>query len=154
MRVWGASGRPATSTLKASVGYLDGYIGEGQISYAGGWLREQSALGRRDHSSAGWKRLGCRMDGVKTELIGVDAMLGRQRSAGRPEPAEVRLRVAGRSTDRDAAEAIGREVEGLWIAGPYGGTGATRDVREVLSIASILLPRGPGSVPEVNILEP
>ena len=44
-------------------------------------------------------------------------------------------------------------MEGLWIAGPYGGTGATRDVREVLSIASILMPRGL-VCPEVKILEP
>ena len=35
VRVWGATGRAATNTLKVSVGYLDGYVGEGQISYAG-----------------------------------------------------------------------------------------------------------------------
>ena len=152
VRVWGATGRPATSTLKVSVGYLDGYVGEGQISYAGAGCVSRARLAgeiiRRRLEAAELP-----IDGLKTELIGVDAMLGRQRSAGRPEPAEVRLRVAGRSTDRDAAEAIGREVEGLWIAGPYGGTGATRDVREVLSIASILMPRGLVR-PEVTILEP
>ena len=31
----GGAGRPRPDTLKVSVGYLDSYIGEGQISYAG-----------------------------------------------------------------------------------------------------------------------
>ena len=152
VKVWGATGRPATSHVE-SFGGLPGRIRRGRANQlCGRWVRGQGAIGRRDHSAAiGAAELP--IDGLKTELIGVDAMLGRQRSAGRPEPAEVRLRVAGRSTDRDAAEAIGREVEGLWIAGPYGGTGATRDVREVLSIASILMPRGLVR-PEVTILEP
>ena len=33
--VEGADGRPRTSTLKVSLGYADGFIGEGQISYGG-----------------------------------------------------------------------------------------------------------------------
>ena len=152
VRVWGATGRPATDTLKVSVGYLDGYVGEGQISYAGEGCVTRARLAG-DIIQRRLESAGVPLDSLKIELIGVDAILGRQRSAGRPEPAEVRLRVAGRSTDRDAADAIGREVEGLWIAGPYGGTGATRDVREVLSITSILLPRRLVR-PEVNILEP
>ena len=152
VKVWGATGRPATDTLKVSVGYLDGYVGEGQISYAGAGCVSRARLAG-EIIQRRLEAAGLPLQDVKIELIGVDAILGRQRSAGRTEPAEVRLRVAGRSTDRDAAEAIGREVEGLWIAGPYGGTGATRDVREVLSIASILLPRTRVR-PEVNILEP
>ena len=106
VRVWGATGRPATDTLKVSVGYLDGFVGEGQISYAGEGMRDSCATGRRHHSTpAGIGR--CASGQSQIELIGVDAILGRQRSAGRPEPAEVRLRVAGRSTDRDAAERLG-----------------------------------------------
>ncbi len=151
VRVWGATGRPATSTLKVSVGYLNGYVGEGQISYAGGGCVNRARLAG-DIIQRRLEAAKLPLEEIKIELIGLDAMLGRQRSRGRPEPAEVRLRVAGRSMDRDAAEAIGREVEGLWIAGPYGGTGATRAVREVLSIASILMPRDLVR-PEVTILE-
>ena len=151
VRVWGATGRPATDSLKVSVGFLDGYVGEGQISYAGAGCVNRARLAgeiiERRLDAA-----GLQLDNVKVELIGLDAMFGGQRSAGNPEPAEVRLRVAGRSAHRDAAEAVGREVEGLWIAGPYGGTGATRQVREVLSIASVLIPRGLVR-PEFKILE-
>lgn len=35
VRVQGATGRAKTDTLKVSVGYQDGFIGEGEISYAG-----------------------------------------------------------------------------------------------------------------------
>jgi hypothetical protein len=49
--------------------------------------------------------------------------------------------VAGRAADRATAEAVGREVEGLWVAGPYGGGGATRNVREVVAVESVLLAR-------------
>ena len=35
VKVSGAGGLPAPATLKVSLGYLDGYIGEGQISYGG-----------------------------------------------------------------------------------------------------------------------
>ncbi len=140
VRVSGASGRPATDQLKVSVGYLDGYIGEGQISYAGeGCVKRARLAGetiRRRLAAAGLP-----LQEVKIELIGFDALMGRRLSASRPEPAEVRLRFAARTEDREAAEAVGREVEGLWIAGPYGGGGATRYVREVLAIGSILIPK-------------
>ena len=35
VEVKGAAGKKRTGTLKVSVGYQDGYIGEGQISYGG-----------------------------------------------------------------------------------------------------------------------
>ena len=35
VRVEGARGAPKTGSLKVSVGYIDSYVGEGQISYAG-----------------------------------------------------------------------------------------------------------------------
>ena len=35
VQVMGGKGRPRTDTLKVSIGYVDSYIGEGQISYGG-----------------------------------------------------------------------------------------------------------------------
>ncbi len=40
----GATGRPRPDTLKVSLGYLDGFIGEGQISYAGSGALERARL--------------------------------------------------------------------------------------------------------------
>jgi len=40
----GATGKPCTGTLKVSVGYLDGWIGEGEISYGGYNARARAEL--------------------------------------------------------------------------------------------------------------
>jgi hypothetical protein len=41
----------------------------------------------------------------------------------------------------DEAQRIGREMEALWLVGPAGGGGATWSSREVIAVASTLLPR-------------
>ena len=77
---------------------------------------------------------------TRFELIGVDAIhRGGVPPAG--EPAEVRVRVAGRTETLRDAERIGREVETLYTNGPAGGGGASRSARRVVAIASCLLPR-------------
>ena len=35
VRITGGDGRPRTGLLKVSLGYVDSFVGEGQISYAG-----------------------------------------------------------------------------------------------------------------------
>jgi hypothetical protein len=59
----------------------------------------------------------------------------------RPEPYEVRLRIAARSPDRKAAQAVGFEVRTLHVNGPAGGGGGSNALREVLGVKSLLLPR-------------
>jgi hypothetical protein len=49
--------------------------------------------------------------------------------------------VAGRCASLAEARRIGNEVETLYTNGPAGGGGATRSVREVLAVQSVLLPR-------------
>ena len=72
--------------------------------------------------------------------MGVDSLHGS--AFGQPHaPWEVRLRVAGRCATRALAQALANEVETLYTNGPAGGGGATRQVREVLAVASLYLPR-------------
>jgi len=150
VRVAGARGRPAPASLKVTVGYRDGYVGEGQISYGGsGCLaraRQAAAIVR-----ARLEALGVRPREVKVDFIGVDSLFGPAQAAER-EPNEVRLRVAARTDTREEAEAVGMEVEGLWVGGPYGGGGAARAVREVVAAGSVYLPRE-AVKPEITILE-
>jgi hypothetical protein len=139
VRVSGAGGRERPRDLKVSVAYRDGFIGEGQISYAG-----PGALGRarlaRDVVVERLRLTGVRCDELRADLIGVDALHG-GRAAGAREPYEVRVRVAGRvGTGADAAR-VGREVEALYTNGPAGGGGATASVREVIAIGTTYVPR-------------
>lgn len=135
----GGEGRERPDMLKVSIGYKDGFIGEGQLSYAGpgAAARGQLAL---DIVRERLSLLGIPLRELRTEMIGVDAI----DRTGRADPSalrEVRIRVVARTATRADAVRIGAEVESLYTNGPFGGGGATRSVREVIAVASTLMPR-------------
>jgi hypothetical protein len=137
--VSGGKGHPRPDTLKVSIGYEDGFSGEGQISYAGPGAVARGRLAL-DIVRGRLALTGVSVEELQLDLIGVDAM----DRTGRPidhEPREVRVRVAGRTSTRAAAERIGAEVEALYTNGPFGGGGAVTAVREVLAVASTLIDR-------------
>jgi hypothetical protein len=140
VRVTGATGHPAPTTLKVALGYRDGFIGEGQISYGGSGAAARARLAGTIVEER-LRLVGVRPDAIRCDLIGIDALYGAARSSHHPEPYEVRLRVAARTRTRAEADRIGREVEALYTNGPYGGGGATASTREVLAIASTYVPR-------------
>lgn len=137
--VAGGEGAPRPAQLKVSLGYRDGFIGEGQISYAGPGARSRGELAlavlERRLRNAGLAGLEHR-----AELIGVNAMHGPHLGADR-EPYEVRVRLAVRADTRAQAERVGQEVEALYLNGPAGGGGVTMSTREVIAVASALMPR-------------
>jgi hypothetical protein len=151
VRVSSGRGRERPPTLKVSVGYLDGYIGEGQISYAGpgavarGRLAIEIVRERLLLTEVAVTELRC-------DLIGVDSLHGPVLSARAPQPYEVRVRVAGRTESLREATRIGNEVETLYTNGPAGGGGVTKSAREVVAVASVLLPREL-AVPRVEFVE-
>lgn len=130
--------RPAE--LKVSVGYVDSFIGVGEISYTGpnaeARARQALDLVRDRLASSGVTTMETRFD-----LVGIDAV---HRGAGqRAEcgPAEVRIRVAGRTSTLREARKVGHEVTALWLNGPAGGGGATRTATEDIAIVSVFIPR-------------
>jgi len=139
VRLEEAQARPRTDSYKVVVGYRNGYIGEGEVSYAGidavpraKWAAEvvRERLRLR----------GLTYEDFRVDLIGMTSLHGDPGS--RPEPYEVRLRMAGRTPDRRAAHAIGFEVRAMHMNGPGGaGGGCDPRVREVLAVKSVLLPR-------------
>ncbi|WP_053144460.1 acyclic terpene utilization AtuA family protein [Pseudomonas sp. P97.38] len=144
--VQGAGGQARPADLKVSVGYLDGWIGEGQISYGGPGALARGRLAREVVLER-LKLTGVVYEEIRAELIGVDALHGTELGArSGSEPWEVRLRVAARCAERAAAVRIGNEVETLYTNGPYGGGGASKSVRQVVAVASLLLPRDAVSV--------
>jgi hypothetical protein len=87
------------------------------------------------------KLTGVAASELRFELIGVDSLHGPQVSAHASEPYEVRLRIAGRTENLREAIRIGNEVETLYTNGPAGGGGAFKSARDVVAVASVLLPR-------------
>lgn len=140
VQVQGAKGKPRTPTYKVTVGYHDGYIGEGQISYAGihavakaKWAAEIVQQRLKDR--------GFTYPEVRVDLIGMSSV--HRKSFYPTEPYEIRLRVAVRTDNRKAAEQVGFEVRALHVNGPgSGGGGSDPVVREILAVQSVLLPRG------------
>jgi len=140
VRVTGGGGTERTDTLKVSVGYLDSFIGEGQISYAGPGALARGRLAL-DIVRERLKLTGVAASELRFDLIGVDSLHGPQVSAHACEPYEVRVRVTGRTESLREAIRIGNEVETLYTNGPAGGGGAWKSAREVVAVASVLLPR-------------
>jgi hypothetical protein len=138
--VSGIRGTARPDTLKVSVGYRDGYIGEGQISYTGPNADARARLALdlvRDRLAAS----GPATTEIRFERIGVDAVHRGVGTVGGGDLAEVRIRVVARTMNLVDARRVGREVTALWLNGPAGGGGATRTASEIMAIASVLIPR-------------
>ena len=134
--VRGARGRPRPDQLKVSVGYLAGYVGEGEIGYAGA-----NAVARAELAAQIMReRLRDRFAELRIDLIGSTSLHGRSfdRDA---HPYEVRLRVAARAPTHEEAAIVGDEVEALYTNGPAGGGGTRKAVTEQIGIVSTLIDR-------------
>ncbi|TFF23171.1 DUF1446 domain-containing protein [Jiella endophytica] len=142
VQVAGARGKPRPETLKATVCYDGGYIGEGEISYAG-----PNALAR---AKAAMETIRRRVDPalrLRADLIGSASLFadddGRfiAEEARLPPTSDVRLRVAVAAVERAAVEAAVYEVGALYTCGPAGGAGVRTSVRSRISTGSVLVPR-------------
>jgi hypothetical protein len=140
VRVSGGRGTRRTDTLKVSVGYVDSFIGEGQISYAGPGALARGRLALEIVRER-LELTGVASSELRFDLIGVDSLHGAKLSARAHEPYEVRVRVTGRTENIREAVRIGNEVETLYTNGPAAGGGAWKSAREVVAVASVLLPR-------------
>jgi len=141
VKVSGASGKAPNGFYKTSVGYHDCYIGEGQISYGGSNALEKAKLAK-DIMEHRFVLTNLELNEVRFDFIGVNSLY-KNKIAFRmkaTEGNEVRLRVAARTTDYETATRVGDEVEALYTNGPSGGGGAVKEVKDIISIASIMIP--------------
>ncbi|MBE3637283.1 acyclic terpene utilization AtuA family protein [Mangrovicoccus algicola] len=138
VRIEGGTGRERPARLKASVGYVAGWRGEGQISYAGPNALARAELAReivRERLAL----VGVQAEELRFDLIGMDAILPGMAAGG--APSEVRLRVAGRCATAAEAARIGNEVEALYTNGPASGGGAVKSGGRIVAMLSALVPR-------------
>jgi len=152
--VSGGTGRRRPDTLKVSVGYIDSYVGEGQISYAGPGALRRARLALEIVAER-LKLTGVATTETRFELIGVNTM---PHAAAPPhrdllepdppdfdpadfDPAEIRIRVVGRTESMAEAIRIGNEVETLYTNGPAGGGGVWKQAKQVVAVVSTLIPQ-------------
>jgi Acyclic terpene utilisation family protein AtuA len=137
----GVRGHARPASLKVNVCHENGWLAEGEISYAGPRAEARARL------AAGVLRE--RLHGLgplRVDLIGVSSVLaddaGRSLAAREAGSArDVRLRVALNHPERRAAERLGREVTALYTCGPAGGGGVRTALRPRLGTVSCLVPR-------------
>ncbi|WP_347920350.1 acyclic terpene utilization AtuA family protein [Citricoccus nitrophenolicus] len=144
VRATGATGRSRPAQLKVTLGYRGGWLGEGQISYAGPRALERARLAGEVTRSRLQRVHGLAEEAVELEYIGTGAAfrgLGDGLEALHEAPPEVRLRVSARVDEEQQAAAVPWEVESLYTNGPAGGGGARGSVTEQVSIRSCLLDR-------------
>ena len=155
VRVQGARGKPPPATLKATVCVDAGWLGEGEISYAG-----PNALARAE-LAASVLRSRCRRigitDPVRVEVLGTQAILdgnaqGRRARVHPPADGEYRVRAAVRGDSRRIAQQVADEVLSLYCSGPAGGAGVRQHVSSQIGTASILVDRSLVK-PEITLLE-
>ncbi|MBV1758856.1 MAG: DUF1446 domain-containing protein [Dethiosulfatibacter sp.] len=139
VQVSGATGKKKTDFYKVSLGYKDCFIGEGEISYGGPNCLERAKLALDIVN----KRLAIQnvvLDEERYDIIGINSLFN-DNPDHYQSPREVRIRVAGRTKIKADAIKVGNEVETLYTNGPAGGGGATKGVSEIISVASILIPK-------------
>src|SRR5262245_48754848 len=138
--VRGVRGHPRPETLKAIAFFTGGWLGEGEISYAGPNAEARARLA----ADVVRRRVGNGLD-LRFDLIGVLSVFGEAgRTPGERPPGDVRdvrLRVAAADPDRAVVEAVLREVTALYTCGPAGGGGVRTAITPRLNCASCLVPR-------------
>ena len=142
--VRGAAGTKPTGSYKVSVGYKDGFIGEGEISYGGANARARAELAGEIVKER-LKQMEYPYKDIRFDLLGVNSLYMSDKknfpsSLCTGELMEVRLRVSARVDSEKLAQVIGNEVEALYTNGPYGGGGARGYIREIVAVGSIFMP--------------
>lgn len=141
VRVTGVRGHPRPATLKAMLCFNGGWLGEGEISYAGPNAEARARLA----ATILQRRLGDQL-ALRFDLIGVLSVFGADREAGwidQPPGSgrDVRLRVAAAHHDRNLVETLLQEVTALYTCGPAGGGGIRTALTPRLHSTACYLPR-------------
>jgi Acyclic terpene utilisation family protein AtuA len=139
--VTGVRGHERPAALKATVCFTGGWLGEGEISYAGPNAEARARLAVDIIK----RRVGGNI-GLRFDLIGVLSIFGDDhgQALGDLPPGrarDVRLRVAAAHADRAQVECMLAELTALYTCGPAGGGGVRTALTSRLGSSSCYIPR-------------
>ena len=141
VRLSGVKGHARTDTLKVLAYFDGGWLGEGEISYAGPNAEARARLSMEVMQ----KRMGRYMP-LRFDLIGLSSILGDDggsmlNNTPVTHSRDVRLRVAAKHESLASIELLLQELTALWTGGPAGGGGVRVNKRQRLSNLTCLIPR-------------
>lgn len=139
VEIRGVRGHARPGALKMLAWFPGGWLGEGEISYAG----PNAAARARLAAGILQRRLGDSLR-MRFDLIGVHSVFGDDHAgnllfAGHHD--DVRLRVAASHDDRSTIERLTQEVLALYTCGPAGGGGIRTNITQRLRSVACLIPR-------------
>jgi hypothetical protein len=139
--VIGVRGHARPASLKVTVCFTGGWLGEGEISYAG-----PNAEARARLAAEIIRRRIDRDLKIRFDLIGVLSVFGDDHGKALTattlkDAGDVRLRVAVVDGERAQVEQVMREVTALYTCGPAGGGGVRTSITRRLSSTSCFIPR-------------
>jgi hypothetical protein len=138
--VSGGSGTKRPDTLKVTVGFDGGYLGEGGISYAGPNAAARATLAR-DILAERLARHNGFAGNLRLDIIGLNSLHATAGVEAMADVRDTRVRVAMRSMDRAAVETMLWEVESLLCCGPSGGGGYRGQISPSVITHSALIAR-------------
>ena len=139
VHVTGGKGKPASDTYRVLIGILEGWIGEGEITFAGLGAKERANLAKKTILKR-LNKLNLQYDDLQIQLIGQNSVPGSHDLKHFEDPNEVRFRLAAKCTDHLTAEKIAHEVEYL-VMGPAGACAFKKNTRQILGVHSSLIPK-------------
>jgi hypothetical protein len=149
VEVVGVRGHPRPDTLKATVCFENGWLAEGEISYAGAQALARARLAAEVVKTR-LARLAPALAPLRCDFLGYASVFNDDQGGWAQEQAQaradtamgdIRLRVAARATQRNDAEQLVREVLSLYTCGPAGGGGVRTQITPRLASESWFIPR-------------
>lgn len=134
-------GRQRPETLKVTVCFTGGWLGEGEISYAGPNAEARARLAAEILQKRLGEELKLRFDLIGSMSVFADDAGRALAEASSIDARDVRLRVAGVHRDRTIVERLMREVTALYTCGPAGGGGIRTTITQRLNSVSCFVPR-------------
>lgn len=153
VRFSGIKGRAATDSYKVSISYSAGFKAVATLAYSwpGAYKKARAAdqiLRQR------FDRLGLKLDGVRSEFIGVNACHGEMSGEPANDIAEVVLRIGARSTEKATVERFLKEIVPIALNGPPSVTGLNAGrskVDEIIAYWPALIPKA-AVTPQVEVV--
>lgn len=140
-------------TYKVNIGFDDGYLGIGEISFGGSNALEKARLCESIVKKR-WKITGYTPSEHQFLYIGFDSLYKEKISKHIQEakPCEVRLRLMVKDSNASLVEKSIREIDFMYTNGPSGSSGISTTVKDSLGIKSIIIPKD-GISPKVYLEE-
>ena len=139
--VTGIRGHRRPDTLKALVCFAGGWLGEGEISYAGANAEARARLAAEIIKKRMHGKLQIRFDLIGALSVFADDAGNALADFTPTNSRDVRLRIAGVHEDRGQVEGLMREVTALYTCGPAGGGGVRTTITQRLNSEACYVPR-------------